>query len=77
MNTYSGLFAYDYLVLTGGTGAAWEPYIREYFKDMDRLSIVMGNENCPDTDVIFCNVRGYYMYLINSIRRRLRKQGGQ
>ncbi|MEH2932716.1 ParM/StbA family protein [Candidatus Ventrimonas sp. KK005] len=77
MNTYSGMFAYDYLILTGGTSAAWEPYIREYFKDMDRLSVVMGNENCPDTDVIFCNVRGYYMYLINSIRRRLRKQGGQ
>lgn len=73
MNMYSGLFQYDYLVLTGGTSAAWEPYIKEYFKDVEGLVVVMGNENCPDLDMIFCNVRGYYMYLINTLRRLEKK----
>ena len=75
MNMYSGLFQYDYLVLTGGTCTAWEHYIREYFAAVEGLSVIMGNENCPDVDLIFCNARGYYMYLIKTLRKRLGKQG--
>ena len=48
----------------------WEPYIMEYFQAIERLTVVMGNENCPDLDIIFCNVRGYYMYLIEWLRRK-------
>lgn len=97
INIYSGLFEYDYLVLTGGTSAAWEKYIREYFQDVEDLTVIIGNEysrsaayadltdNVPDeeirkaefekqkSDIIFCNVRGYYMCLINHLRRISRR----
>lgn len=73
MNIYSGLFDYDYLILTGGTSAAWEEQIKDYYRDMERLIVMSGNINCPDLDLIFTNVRGYYMYLINSLRRAKRK----
>lgn len=94
INIYDGLFEYQYLVLTGGTSVAWEKYIREYFWDVEDLTIIAGNEysrstthdELPDTskergvgpenqksDIIFCNVRGYYMCLINHLRRIPRK----
>lgn len=97
INIYDGLFEYQYLVLTGGTSAAWEKYIREYFLDVEDLTIIAGNEysrsvahgNLPadasseqkkdieferqKSDIIFCNVRGYYMCLINHLRRISRK----
>jgi plasmid segregation protein ParM len=65
---YNGLFDYNYLVVTGGTGAAWEPYIKEYFKDLSHLTIIPGNQN-DDLPFIFSNVRGYYMYLISKLKR--------
>ena len=74
MNVYSGLFDYDFLILTGGTSAAWEEQIRDYYRDMDHLLVITGNTNCPDLDLIFTNVRGYYMYLINSLRRAAAKK---
>jgi len=74
MNIYSGLFQYSYLIATGGTSAAWLEYLHDYFKEVDGLTVVAGNENCPDIDIIFCNVRGYYMYLINSLNRRLKNR---
>lgn len=97
INIYSGLFDYQFLILTGGTSAAWEKYIREYFVDVDGLTIIAGNEysrnaayaDIPEdasaelkqaaefdkkkSDIIFCNVRGYYMCLINYLRRLSRK----
>lgn len=52
---------YDYLIVTGGTGAAWYAQIREYLKDMSTLTIIDGAQN--DTlPAVFANVRGYYMY---------------
>lgn len=74
MNVYSGLFDYDYLVLTGGTSTAWEEQIRDYCSDMDHLLVISGNVNRPDLDLIFTNVRGYYMYLINSLKRAAKKK---
>lgn len=64
-NVYSGFDNYQYLILTGGTCAPWEPQIREAFSGIEDLKILTGNMNCPDLDMIFCNVRGYYMYLVN------------
>ena len=54
----------DYLVLTGGTGAAWSNLIRDKLQGMETLTILSGNrnENLPH---IFSNVRGYYYYIIN------------
>lgn len=74
INVYSGLFDYNFLILTGGTSAAWEEQIRDYCSDMDHLLVISGNVNRPDLDLIFTNVRGYYMYLINSLRRSVAKK---
>ena len=61
------LYEYDYLIITGGTGAAWSSRIREILKDMETLQIVDGN--CNDTlPYVFANVRGYYMYRMTKMR---------
>jgi len=62
------LYEYDYLIITGGTGAAWSADIREILKDMETLAIVDGN--CNDTlPMVFANVRGYYLYRLSKLRR--------
>ena len=57
----------DYLVITGGTGAAWEREIRNTFSEMDTLKILSGNQNDSSLPFIFANVRGYYMYRCSSL----------
>ncbi len=57
----------DFLILTGGTGAAWHDIFKERLKDLHTLTIIPGNRN-EELSRIFSNVRGYYMYAINSIR---------
>lgn len=70
MSTFNGLDEYKYLVLTGGTFAPWEEMIRDYFGGMDSLTILMGNENCREhTDLIYTNVRGYYLCMVSRLRR--------
>lgn len=64
---YNYLQETDYLVITGGTGAAWENFIREHLSAMETLKIVSGNIN-DDLPYVFANVRGYYMFLVNSLR---------
>lgn len=56
------LYEYDYLIVTGGTGAAWNDLIRDRLKGMETLKILNGNQNDPDISFVFANVRGYYMY---------------
>lgn len=65
---YNNLIDYNYLVITGGTGAAWSEMIRTYFKGMQTLKIVSGNQN-DDLPYIFSNVRGYYMYMLERLKR--------
>ena len=61
------LYEYDYLIITGGTGAAWSQRIRDILKDMETLKIVNGN--CNDTlPFVFANVRGYYLYRMTKLR---------
>lgn len=60
------LVEYDYLIITGGTSAAWSEMIREYFSEMSTLKVVNGNQN--DTlSFSFANVRGYFMYRYNQL----------
>ena len=57
----------NYLVVTGGTGAAWDRYIREELKDIPNLKILGGNLN--DTlPITFANVRGFYMSLFKQLQ---------
>ena len=65
---YNNFFDYDYLIVTGGTGAAWYSYIKEHLSGMETLSIIPGNQN-SSLPFIFSNVRGYYMYQLNHLRK--------
>ena len=67
-NIYNDLIDHDYLVITGGTGEAWNGYIREALQYMSNLTIIPGNLN-DDLSCTYSNVRGYYMFL----QKRLRK----
>ena len=64
------LYEYDYLVITGGTGAAWNEQIREKLIGLDSLVVLNGNQNDTSLPFIFSNVRGYYMYLYEKMKRR-------
>lgn len=69
MSVYNDLLEFDYLVVTGGLGAAWMPYIKSYFEDMEEtLSIIPGNQNDERLSFIFANCRGYYMMLLDYIK---------
>ena len=52
---------FDYLLVTGGTGAAWFDMLQERYKGMSTLHIISGNQN-EKMAPIYNNVRGYYIY---------------
>lgn len=65
---YDALLDYDYLLITGGTGAAWQDIITDNFSGMETLKIITGSQN--DTlSHVFSNVRGYYLYQAGSLQR--------
>lgn len=57
---------YNYLIITGGTSAAWNQIIRDRFKTSSTLTIIAGNRN-DSISMAFANVRGYFMYRCNII----------
>lgn len=63
LEIYNPPIEYDYMIITGGTGAAWDNYIRnnEYFIDANTLKIISGNAGNTGLMTIFSNVRGYYI----------------
>ena len=63
-DTYNPALEFDYLVITGGTGAAWLDYVREYFGESGRLKIIGGNAGDPELPFMFSNVRGYFYYIM-------------
>lgn len=63
------LSEYDYLIITGGTSAAWKDMIQEYFSGMTTLKIINGNQN-DDLSFTFANVRGYFMYRYNLLKNQ-------
>ena len=73
INTINGYYNYlqdeDFLVITGGTGAAWINIIREFYKEMSTLKIIDGSAN-DTVPAIFSNVRGYYMQQLNVLKKR-------
>lgn len=70
LNIYDNLVGVRNLIVTGGTGAAWKEYILDAFKEYPMINVIMGNANDPDLDIIFANVRGYYMTLVRSLQKR-------
>lgn len=68
MSSALNLIDYDYLIITGGTGAAWLDQIRDKFKTMNTLTIINGNQN-DNLPFIYNNVRGYYLYRYMKFKR--------
>lgn len=69
---YNYLLDYNYLLITGGTGAAWQDIIRDHFSGMETLQIITGSQN--DTlSHVFSNVRGYYLYQAGALQRLSKK----
>lgn len=56
-----------YMVVTGGTGAAWFDRIQDKLKSVKTLQLIRGNvnDNLPCT---YSNVRGYYMYRYTKLK---------
>lgn len=50
----------DYLVITGGTGAAWYNYFTDKLKFVTSLKVIPGNAQ-SGLPFIYANARGYYM----------------
>lgn len=60
---------YDHLIITGGTSAAWNEIIRDYFSGMSTLKIVCGNQT-DNLPFVFANVRGYYLFRCNALNHK-------
>lgn len=67
-NTYNPALEYDYIVVTGGTGAAWRQYIEEneLIKNCLTVQVIDGNNGDKSLPYLFSNVRGYYILLFGS-----------
>lgn len=66
---YNYLQNEDYLVITGGTGAAWFDIIKKHYADIEGLKVINGavNDTIP---AIFSNVRGYYMTQLDTLKKK-------
>lgn len=62
------LSEYNYMIVTGGTGAAWFQQIEDKFKAFSTLKILKGNEN-DGLPLVYSNCRGYYLYRQGKLRR--------
>ena len=66
LNTaYNSMMNVDVILLTGGTGVAWEKYIREYYKDTQALEIALAGDGKSASRA---NVMGYYNLLVSRSR---------
>ncbi len=63
---------FDYLIVTGGTGAAWFNMIRDRFKEFTTLKILQGNQN-DNLPFVYSNARGYYFYRYNKLAGEMKK----
>ena len=72
VSLYDYMRNHDYLIVTGGTGNAWFPYIAEKFKNMESLQIISANHHDPAVSNTYSNVRGYYLYIVQAADRQRR-----
>lgn len=62
---YNNMINVDVIFLTGGTGVAWEGYIREKYKETKALDIRLA---CDGKQTERANVKGYYNLLVSRCR---------
>jgi len=61
-----------YLIMTGGTGAAWYDYFKAKLR-IPGLEVLTGNANST-LPTIYANARGYYMYRLNLIKQQMKQK---
>lgn len=61
------VFKIKYLIMSGGTGAAWYDYFRDRLAGVETLTVVPGNSNST-LPIIYSNARGYYMYRLMQMK---------
>lgn len=66
------LLDYNYLIVTGGTGAAWFNQITEKFKNFETLQVIQGNIN-NGLPFVYTNVEGYYDYRCYKVEAETRQ----
>ena len=66
MTSFQGLSRHDYLLVAGGTGAAWMPYITDRLKN-HRLEIVRCNQNDQSLNNVYSTARGYYFWIVDRL----------
>ena len=62
-SAYDYLSSHRYLLLAGGTCAAWKPIIMQRYAKMSGLSIISADQN-DNLGPVFSNVRGYYLFRV-------------
>lgn len=62
------IFDMKYLIMTGGTGAAWYDYFKTRLQNI-QLEVLAGN-NGSNLPIVYANARGYYMYRLNQLKMR-------
>lgn len=65
---YNSFLEVDYIATAGGTGAVWYDQIVERYKEMEGLKVIKCSQNdrLPE---IYDVVRGYYLFMVASLRR--------
>lgn len=58
----------DYLVMTGGAGAAWCQFFIDKLKNAKHIKVIPGNSQ-SGLPYIYANARGYYMARLGSTRQ--------
>ena len=66
MTSFQGLSRHDYLLVAGGTGAAWMPYSTDRLKN-HRLEIVRCNQNDQSLNNVYSTARGYYFWIVDRL----------
>lgn len=66
------VFDIKYLIITGGTGAAWFDYFKSRLSGLSSLEVIPGNINTPEMSTVYTNARGYYMYRYISSKKSKR-----
>ena len=73
VSLYNYMQDHDFLIVTGGTGNAWYPIIKDFFRNMENLTILSANRNDKILSNTYSNVRGYYFSLVSMLCHRFKK----
>lgn len=77
---YDHMAEVDVIILTGGTGKAWEQYFREEYGDLGGTELIVANKKDDDessNDIVLANVQGYFNLIMAILKRNQHKKAGE